>query len=74
MFFTTGISLVEESTPLSNVPRVEIAPGISAAYDLPVEEDREAKPSCETSLTLEELMAQMKTIWICIWDYWLLFT
>jgi len=57
-----GISLVEESTPLSNVPRVEIAPGISAAYDLPVEEDREAKPSCETSLTLEELMAQMKTI------------
>ena len=62
MFFETGISLVDESATPSNVSQVEIAPGIHAAYDLPQEDNEEAHPSCETNLSLEELMAQMKTI------------
>lgn len=62
MFFETGISLVDESATPSNVSQVEIAPGIHAAYDLPQEDNEEANPSCETNLSLEELMAQMKTI------------
>jgi len=57
-----GISLVDESATPSNVSQVEIAPGIHAAYDLPQEDNEEANPSCETNLSLEELMAQMKTI------------
>nr|CAG4642558.1 EOG090X07G2 [Evadne anonyx] len=57
-----GISLVDESTPPPNASPVEIAPGIRAAYDLPAEDIQEANPSYETNLSLEELMAQMKTI------------
>jgi len=57
-----GISLVDESIPPSNASPVEIAPGIHAAYDLPEEDNQEASLSCETGLSLDELMAQMKTI------------
>ena len=59
----TGISLVDESLPSSNAPLVEIAPGIHAAYDLPGEENnQQAEPYCEAGLSLEELMAKMKSI------------
>lgn len=57
-----GISLVDESIPPSNASPVEIAPGIHAAYDLPEEDNQDASLSCETGLSLDELMAQMKTI------------
>jgi len=58
-----GISLVDESLPSSNAPLVEIAPGIHAAYDLPGEENnQQAEPYCEAGLSLEELMAKMKSI------------
>ena len=56
--------MVDESEPVDTLARVELAPGIHAAYDLP-----DAKPdipeteeSVDTGLSLEELMAQMKSI------------
>jgi len=59
-----GISLVDESAPVEpSSARPEIAPGIHAAYEVP---ETDALPTYEeaidTSMSLEELMAQMKAI------------
>ena len=59
-----GISLVDESAPIEpSSSRPNIAPGIHAAYEVP---DTNALPTYEeaidTSMSLEELMAQMKAI------------
>nr|CAG4637823.1 EOG090X07G2 [Chydorus sphaericus] len=58
-----GISLVDESEPIEdNRPR-ELAPGIHAAYDIPVEvEEASVEETADSGLSLEELMAQMKSI------------
>lgn len=63
--FLQGISLVDESEPVDDSrARVELAPGIHAAYDLPAEvEAPAAEVAVDTGLSLEELMAQMKSIW-----------
>ena len=64
-FFCAGISLVDESVPATNSPKVEIAPGIHAAYDVPEEPTGKIQQSDEqvdTSISLEELMAKMKSI------------
>ena len=60
-----GISLVDESTPVeTDRSKVEIAPGISTAYELPVDDDEPQVEvgAIDTSMSLEELMAQMKAI------------
>ncbi len=59
-----GISLVDESVPVVGGDRTEVAPGIHAAYDLPAGEDVElgASESVDANISLEELMAQMKSI------------
>jgi ubiquitin-like modifier-activating enzyme 5 len=60
-----GISLVDESTPVeTDRSKIEIAPGISAAYELPVNDDEPQVEvgAIDTSMSLEELMAQMKAI------------
>nr|CAG4649385.1 EOG090X07G2 [Scapholeberis mucronata] len=57
-----GISLVDESEPISQTP-TEIVPGIHVAYDLPKEENANETPeTVDTSMSLEELMAQMKSM------------
>lgn len=57
-----GISLVDESVTPSGA-RTEVAPGIHAAYDLPNEvAEIETCESVDASISLEELMAQMKSM------------
>ena len=61
-----GISLVDESEPVDDSrARVELAPGIHAAYDLPadIQESAGEEAQVDSGLSLEELMAQMKSIW-----------
>ena len=55
---------MDESEPVDTRARVELAPGIHAAYDLPdaTSELPETGESVDTGLSLEELMAQMKSI------------
>nr|CAG4651029.1 EOG090X07G2 [Simocephalus serrulatus] len=59
-----GISLVDESEPVKNDAHIEIAPGIRAAYELPDEDEVPVSSSepVDTSVSLEELMAQMKSM------------
>lgn len=57
-----GISLVDESTPVDEKQHTELAPGIHAAYDLPASVDPVAEETVDNGLSLEELMAQMKSI------------
>lgn len=54
---------MDESEPIEdNRPR-ELAPGIHAAYDIPVEvEEASVEETADSGLSLEELMAQMKSI------------
>ena len=63
LFLKTGISLVDESEPITET-RTELVPGIHAAYDLPDVEATvdESSETVDTSVSLEELMAQMKSI------------
>jgi hypothetical protein len=55
---------VDESVPVVGGDRTEVAPGIHAAYDLPTGEDVElgASESVDANISLEELMAQMKSM------------
>nr|CAG4638492.1 EOG090X07G2 [Cyclestheria hislopi] len=59
-----GISLVDESSPAGYSVQSEIAPGIVTAYDLPDagEVTHETSEPVDTSVSLEELMARMKSI------------
>nr|CAG4647955.1 EOG090X07G2 [Moina brachiata] len=59
-----GISLVDESEPQDlHAAPTEVAPGIHAAYDLPSEsKDPQPAEEVDTSMSLEELMAKMKSI------------
>ncbi|XP_032793274.1 ubiquitin-like modifier-activating enzyme 5 [Daphnia magna] len=59
-----GISLVDESEPVVEGAHSEIAPGIHAAYDLPVAEEvvEGSSDSADANISLEELMAQMKSM------------
>nr|CAG4644841.1 EOG090X07G2 [Leptodora kindtii] len=59
-----GISLVDESAPVSSPQKVEVAPGVRVAYDFPEEEtvDYGDDQPVDTSVSLEELMARMKSI------------
>lgn len=62
--YILGISLVDESEPVKNDAHIEIAPGIHAAYELPDEDEVPVSSSdpVDTSVSLEELMAQMKSM------------
>lgn len=64
VFCHEGISLVDESVNVESGVRTEIAPGIHTAYDLPVDEDigHVASDQVDTTVSLEELMAQMKSM------------
>ena len=64
ILFFLGISLVDESVPVIGGARTEVASGIHVAYDLPAEEDEESgkSESVDANFSLEELMAQMKSI------------
>lgn len=54
---------MDESTPTSSETRTEVAPGIHAAYELPEEDEGiTASEPVDTSVSLEELMAQMKSM------------
>ena len=56
--------MVDESAPAASQSKSEVAPGIHAAYDMPAEDiegDQDYQP-VDTSISLEELMAQMKSI------------
>ena len=54
---------MDESVPTLPASAVEIAPGIHSAYDLPDDnKNDETNEQVDTSLSLEELMAQMKSI------------
>lgn len=55
---------MDESEPVKEGARSEVAPGIHAAYDLPIaEEVVEGSPdSADANISLEELMAQMKSM------------
>lgn len=59
-----GISLVDESEPVVEGAHSEIAPGIHAAYNLPVAEEvvEGSSDSADANISLEELMAQMKSM------------
>ena len=54
---------MDESVPVASGARTEVAPGIHAAYDLPNEDkDIELCESEVAGVSLEELMAQMKSM------------
>ena len=55
---------MDESVPIIDGTRTEVAPGIHAAYDLPAGKDVElgASESVDANFSLEELMAQMKSM------------
>lgn len=54
---------MDESEPQESSAPKEVAPGIHAAYELP-DESEVAEPAAEidSALSLEELMAKMKSI------------
>lgn len=56
--------MVDESEPQDlHAAPTEVAPGIHAAYDLPSEsKDLQPAEEVDTSMSLEELMAKMKSI------------
>lgn len=65
IFFTAGISVIDESEPIEEPNKSAVAVGVELAYTVPEKssEPQETEQCAEaTNVSLEELMKQMKSL------------
>lgn len=66
MYYSIGISLVDETVETSDESSLQVADGIQVAYLLPIDdctpESSTGGATAATELSLDELMAKMKNI------------